>query len=293
MPFWPAIAAIGILALSSLASSFAIGSAPQGWTKVRRAPAHAPVTVYLAAPANQSDIDAASARINAPCSPQYGQYLSKDEAISLIQGSGKAASMARRWLADANVTLDIPSLSVRTNVAEASRLFSATFYEYENGHGARLAHSETYSMPLTLQPHVAVLDTHEHRLMRQHSRLERRSKTPHLETRNAPASGCASDPGCLRDLYGTSTYTPQVPEKIRVGTANFGSEIAEGSDLVKFMQLYRPDAVNVTLPIVPIDDHAKHAVPTRGHAEATLDIELLASQIWPIQPVLYLSLIHI
>jgi len=288
MRYSPALIAIGALALSLAAPSYAIGPVPQGWTRVRRAPAHIPVTVYLDTPANQSQIDAASARINAPCSPQYGQYLSKDDAIQMMKGSTRGATLAQRWLADANATLDMPTLAVRTNVAEASRLFSATFHEYENRHGARIVHSESYSVPRSLEPHVAILDTREHQLMRLHSRLERRSNASPLEKRDptAPRS-CTSDPRCLRDLHGTSSYAPQVPDQIRIGTANFNGEIIKESDLVAFMQQFRPDAVNVTLPIVPVDKHAKHTLPTLGQAEATLDIELLASQVWPIQPTMY------
>ncbi|WFD20844.1 tripeptidyl-peptidase I [Malassezia caprae] len=207
-----------------------------------------------------------------------------------MTGSRSGATLAQRWLAEANATLDPRTLAVRTNVAEASRLFSATFHEYENRHGDRIVHSESYSVPRSLQPHVAVLDTHEHQLMRLYSRLERRSSALSLEKREPTApQSCTGDPGCLRDLYGTSSYAPKVPDRIRVGTANFNGEMTKESDFVTFMRQYRPDAVNVTLPIVPIDKRASQTMPSKGHAEATLDIELLASQVWPIKPIMYFA----
>lgn len=289
MRFWPSFVVVGGLLLYLLTPAHAIAPAPQGWTKVRRAPALAPVTVYLHTPANQSLIDATSGQIHAPCSPQYGHYLSKEEAIQLLQGSPSGPTLVQRWLENANATFHASTLSVRTNVAEASRLFSATFHEYENGHGDRVAHSDSFTVPVSLQPHVAVLDTREHRLMRRHTHSERRSTTS-LEARDVvDPDSCASDPGCLRELYGTASYVPQVPDQIRVGTANFNGEIAMEKDLVAYMQQYRPDAVNVTLPLVPIDEHANHTLPALGHAEATLDVELFASQVWPIQISMYFA----
>lgn len=124
--------------------------------------------------------------------------------------------------------------------------------------------------------------------MRMHARLERRVETTPLEALNMPiTNNCTSDPGCLRNLYGTSSYMPQVPDQIRVATANFDKQMAKKEDLVAYMQQHRPDAVNVSLPIVSVNAHDHHSLPSQGHKEATLDIEILASQTWPIQPTMY------
>lgn len=64
-----------------------------------------------------------------------------------------------------------------------------------------------------------------------------------------PANACnrlATSPLCLRTLYGTLDYTPQVPEKVRIGIVNYLDEVNNQSDIDIFLNRFRPDAIAVT-----------------------------------------------
>ncbi|EAQ83511.1 hypothetical protein CHGG_09915 [Chaetomium globosum CBS 148.51] len=52
----------------------------------------------------------------------------------------------------------------------------------------------------------------------------------------------ATSPLCLRTLYGTLNYTPQVPNKTSVALVNYLGQVNNRSDIAIFLQRYRPDA---------------------------------------------------
>ncbi|KAF7195443.1 Tripeptidyl-peptidase SED2 [Pseudocercospora fuligena] len=49
-------------------------------------------------------------------------------------------------------------------------------------------------------------------------------------------------PQCIRTLYGTINYKPQVPDRNGMGTANYLNETAHRGDIELFMRAFRPDA---------------------------------------------------
>ena len=49
---------------------------------------------------------------------------------------------------------------------------------------------------------------------------------------------------CLRTLYGTADYTPQVPNLNSVAINNYRNETANRSDVSIYLQNFRPDAVS-------------------------------------------------
>lgn len=54
----------------------------------------------------------------------------------------------------------------------------------------------------------------------------------------------AVTPLCLRTLYGTKSYTPQVPGKNQIGLTNFLGEASNRSDIGIFLEMFRRDAAS-------------------------------------------------
>lgn len=62
-----------------------------------------------------------------------------------------------------------------------------------------------------------------------------------------PSQACntsAVTPLCLRTLYGTLSYVPQVPERNQMALTNYLGEFNNRSDVRLFLEAYRPDAAD-------------------------------------------------
>ena len=156
-------------------------------------------------------------------------------------------------------------------VAQANALLGASYQLYRH-----IETSETvlrtirYALPEGLHQHVQTVAPTTYfgspRALRQTSQL--RPDGPTLpngdpELRNALASlspdspvpaNCSNiiTPTCLRILYTTGGYVPQVQGKNQLGIAGYLGEYVSQSDLKEFMTLFRPDAVDSQVSIVDV-----------------------------------------
>jgi tripeptidyl-peptidase-1 len=62
-------------------------------------------------------------------------------------------------------------------------------------------------------------------------------------TVNDACNATATTPLCLRTLYGTLSYKPQVPGRSRMAVVNNAGQLNNRSDIALFLATYRPDAV--------------------------------------------------
>lgn len=94
----------------------------------------------------------------------------------------------------------------------------------------------------------------------------------------------AVTPACLRTLYDTIDYTPQVPGANRIGLNNFLGETSNRSDTQIFLKMFRPDAVSAayTFKQVSIAGGTVQQTPndTVG-LEGNLDIETIIGITYP------------
>lgn len=115
----------------------------------------------------------------------------------------------------------------------------------------------------------------------------------------SPSQACnrlATSPLCLRTLYGTLDYTPQAPEKVRVGLVNYLDQVNNQSDIEIFLKRYRPDAVGAAYKIkTEIVAHgsnqqttvtAEQAARTVG-LEGNLNAETVIGLAYPIPVTAY------
>ena len=121
---------------------------------------------------------------------------------------------------------------------------------------------------------------------------------PHVDLTNPPkdlsvATACnvsGITPLCLRTLYGTLSYKPQVPGQNRVGLTNYLMEANNRSDVALFLQKYRPEAVKAATQFTVItiaggDDQQTPDTPAQLEAgkdlEGNLDAETIIGIDYP------------
>lgn len=96
-------------------------------------------------------------------------------------------------------------------------------------------------------------------------------------------------PTCLRTLYGTIDYTPQVPGQNKIGIQNYLNETNKRSDIQLFLETFRPEAVAAAneFEIVIIANASNYQgsdaveIAQDANREGNLDAELVLSITWP------------
>ena len=100
---------------------------------------------------------------------------------------------------------------------------------------------------------------------------------------------------CLRTLYGTIDYTPQVPGKNSIGINNFLNETNKRSDILLYLQTFRPEAAAAAneFPIITIADapdfQGNDSVEAAQdvNIEGNLDAETVLGFTWPTPMTAY------
>jgi tripeptidyl-peptidase I len=95
---------------------------------------------------------------------------------------------------------------------------------------------------------------------------------------------------CIRTLYGTINYTPQVPEKHSIGIANYLNETNNRADIKLFLQTFRPEAVSAadSFELISVDNgtlsqtYTPDEISAGTGIEGILDAELVIGIGYPI-----------
>ena len=184
-------------------------------------------------------------------------------------------SPAKDWV---NVKLDIPT---------AERLLNSEFSVFEHEDGTRFVRTLEYGLPASLHQHVSTIQptnsfmrTKPNAVRVKPYRVEteyHRTQSPQYPTANVSAvcNNTGVTPTCLRTLYGTIDYTPQVPGENKVGLNDFIGETNNRSDVSIFLQNYRPDAVSAA-------NDFQFVIIANGSAQQTPDnaTQLAVSSDW-------------
>lgn len=183
--------------------------------------------------------------------------------------------------------------------ALAAKMFATTFDDY-SVYGLTVPRADAYTIPTDIASQVtqvtpinSFINVQTVPIKKNISPSKRREiwarEFDSLAKRAGPASCSPSKvtPACLRDLYGTSSYTPKVVSTsyTDVLIAGFISQSFSQSDETSFLRSYRSDAANYRTPIV----NRANAVNVQAMPgiEAMLDTETVASQIYPLRSVFY------
>ncbi len=206
-------------------------------------------------------------------------------------------------------------------VGAIEALLDTTYFIYEHEDGSTLVRTEEWSLPIHLHRYVTAIQP-TNSFARLHGRNKPRKEILRRGTNYVKAAGdwpcpsptaapdppisvpdIAPDPAavlavcnfssitplCLRTLYGTISYTPQVPGENKMGLNNYLEEYSNRSDASIFLQTYRLEAaaaayefVEVSIAGGALDNGTNTAdqAPNTG-LEANLDTEYMLAMGWP------------
>lgn len=234
--------------------------------------------------------------------------MSKAEVDELIQPSADASKLVAEWLEENGIEgthCEFSSardfISVPLTVEEIERLLDTKYSIYEHQDGTRLVRAPEWSLPehlhehiTTIQPTTAFLRANPHGVAAKRSTDVKAVPGHFVPPAKVPAhnlTGIAAvcnfsavTPTCLRTLYDTIDYTPQVPGKNQIGLNDFLGETNNRSDTQIYLEMFRPDAVSAayTFKQVSIAHGTVQQTPndTVG-LEGNLDIETIIGITYP------------
>lgn len=292
-PFPSALVLLCLACWAALAAANLVEPEHHGWTKRSIGKDTDQVKVYMSLPLNHSHVDREIAAVSHPCSKRYGGFLSYNETKKFMDISPHAEKKVQDWLKAQGITKRASNglIDLDLSVRDASRLFNATYHEYEHEDGRRSLHAKRHRIPDELLGHAEVFGPSIG--MASKRSTIRSTVTPLMRRDDDPEGTDDCDapvyPSCMRKIYGTESYEVQVPEKNGIGVAGFLGQVPNRDALHAFAESYRPEAHDAEFKIsyVSRGSNKSLATKTQEHGgEADLDLQIVTTQAWPV-PVTY------
>ena len=249
-----------------------------------------------------------------PAHPRYGKHLTAAEVNELVKPCDDALDQVHEWLKDHDIETSkleyTPAkdwITLQLPVTAIERLLATNYSVYKHQDGDVLIRAPSWSLPTHLHQHIDTIQPtnsffRPNALRRtfkslpkaeygEHAMKSIKEVTPHTNmTVREACKGEYVTPICLRTLYGTINYTPQVPGKNRIALNNYLSEISNRSDVAIFLQRYRPDAVagaqTFSVEIVSSKNNKTITFPN-ANQEGDLDAETIIAIGYPTPLVTY------
>lgn len=203
--------------------------------------------------------------VSNPLHGRYGQHLSQDEVNELVKPDEDTSSLVHEWLLDNGIQsaqLEYSPakdwIQVKLPVSVIERLLDTKYSVYRHQDGSYVVRTPKWSLPKHLHEHIeAVQPTNSffRPMARRTAFKPAVGVSSSVKLSNVAVADQSTDltvaqacnvsavtPTCLRTLYGTINYTPQVPGKNKVGLNDFLGESNNRSDTSIFLQKFRPDA---------------------------------------------------
>ncbi|KAH9947173.1 family S53 protease-like protein [Amylocystis lapponica] len=252
---------------------------------------------------NSAGLEAALYDVSTPSSPNYGKYLTREEAASYAAPTAETASAVNAWLADNGLTATslTPAgdwLGFEIPVSKANEMFEANFtiFDYEST-GKTSIRTLSYSIPESLKGYIDTVHptTLFARPTTRKAPIKYVPKKRSTEERNVTRTGevdasCANDitPSCLQQLYGIPT-TAATQSSNTLGVTGYGNEWPQVQDLQVFLSEYRPDIPSsTTFTVTDIDGGSDPQSSADAGFEADLDVEYTVGLATGV-PVIFLS----
>lgn len=176
--------------------------------------------------------------------------------------SEDALDAVHEWLEENDIDLGqvhySPSrdwLTIALSVSDVEELLDTTYHEYVNGEGVQVMRTTKYSLPRSLHEHIDVIQPTNYfgntkalgsSPFGQEEWKSGGQHHPSWHHGGSNLSAVCNETAvtnlCLRTLYNTVDYVPQVPEKNYVATTNYLNQTANYSDFHIFMSQQRTDA---------------------------------------------------
>lgn len=266
---------------------------------------------------NEGVIESHLLEISDPKHAPYGQHMTSEEINGIVAPANESVELVTAWLLEHDITNAVHSpgkdwISIVVTVEKAEKLLQTKYSTFEHSRdGNTLYRTPEWSLPLHLHEHIDVVQP-TNSFFRPHDNAyqplldagnqgqdwwenEGKTKYDALESElrapiNAICNISFTTPRCLRTLYGTRGYKPQVPGKNKMGLCNYLNETNKRTDVYKFLKNFRPAAADAAydFDIVNIADanndqgsYTPQQIEDGKNIEANLDAELMLSIGWP------------
>ena len=258
-----------------------------------------------------------------PAHASYGKHLTSAQVNELIKPYDEALDQVHEWLKDHEIDTSGLSytpakdwINFNLPVSAIERLLETRYSIYKHEDGSHLVRAPEWSLPAHLHKHIDTIQPTSS-FLRPNARA-RTFKTikpfaefgedvmngksvPYVEPRQnlTVAEACntsAVSITCLRTLYGTADYTPEVPGLNSVAITNYLNETGNRSDISIFLQKFRPDAVSAAelfkVEIIAGGDDQQDPNDLFENQkskdlEANLDVETLIGMSYPTPLITY------
>ncbi|KAH9948990.1 peptidase S8/S53 domain-containing protein [Amylocystis lapponica] len=279
-------------------------SIPNGFVARGAAPLDQVLKLRIAL--KQSDpagLEAALYDVSTPSSPNYGKYLTREEAASYAAPTAETASAVNAWLTDNGLTATplTPAgdwLGFEIPVSKANEMFEADFsvFDYEST-GKTSIRTLSYSIPESLKGHIDTV--HPTTLFARPTTRKapikyvpkKRSIAERIVTRAGEVdASCANDtsPSCLQQLYGIPT-TAATQSSNTLGVTGYSSQWPQTQDLQLFLSKYRTDIPSSsTFTVTDLDGGSDPQSSDDAGDEADLDVQYTVGLATGV-PVIFLS----
>ncbi|KAK0336233.1 hypothetical protein LTR91_005266 [Friedmanniomyces endolithicus] len=250
--------------------------------------------------------------VSDPGHARYGQHLSAEEVNALVAPAADTLHLVTKWLREHGITE--PQLSpakdwihVAIPVAKAEELLNTTYSHFKHVDGSDVVRTAEWSLPEHLHEHVDVIQptTSFFKTSRQSNDIapddserwwqpmppQYHHPSPTPGNLSAICNASFTTLECIRTLYGTIDYVPQVPEKNAIGVTDYLGETQNRSDIEIYLNDFRPEAAGVAykFPITLINGAVDQQtrlnateLAARGLiVEGDLDGELVIGISWP------------
>ncbi|KAK5130234.1 hypothetical protein LTR08_002280 [Meristemomyces frigidus] len=317
-------AASGALAAPHRRSEYAVKDShavPSQWKQIARAPKEHTVTLRIGLKQNDFDgLERELYSVSDPAHERYGQRLSSDDVNKLVAPDEDTLSAVHDWLEGNSVRLDQVDYSpsrdwiiVPLSIGDIETLLDTEYHIYENAEGTQVVRTPQYSLPKSLHRHVDVVQPTNYfsdtEAMRKPFKFSKMHLGPHHEfvppgykwnhpkysgtNITAVCNESAVTNLCLRTLYNTVDYVPQVPELNSVALTAYLNETANISDFHIFLSRQRADAsLDYTFNYTTIADGIDfQSLETTYYGErdleANLDSQTIGGIVYPTEFKVY------
>jgi tripeptidyl-peptidase I len=251
--------------------------------------------------------------VSNPFHERYGQHLTFDEVNDLVKPHDDTLELVHCWLQEHGVELDnldyTPAkdwITVALPVSTVEALLDTKYSVYKHEDGGYIVRTPVWSLPLHLHEHIETIQPTNSFFRPEPQKKAMKpvgegelpdffefQPTPQYKPGQSVAEVCnvtKITPLCLRTLYGTVDYTPQVPGKNVVGLTDYLKESNNRSDTEIFLKQYRPEAAPAayTFQVQVIaggDDQQTPNTPDQLAAgkdlEGNLDVETILAIDYP------------
>lgn len=210
-------------------------------------------------------------QISDPTHYRYGRHLTAEEIRDIVRPSEDTQNAVMNWLGDYGLTGHFnptkDSVHVLLPVEKAEQLLQTSYTTFEHTDGSKVDRTPEWSLPPHLHDHIDFVQPTTSFFQASPqvpNHNDQRSFWSRDETQGKQKFGVSNDnslnthriskicnvtfvtPDCIRTLYGTYDYVPQVPQKNGIGQTNFRNGTSYRLDILKALQAFRPEAAEVS-----------------------------------------------